>query len=70
LIQHFESIRNLSRATVAELTPYLPKAIAQTLIAALSVSSRATVEEAENEKMDNPETVFRRDTTDVYYRRH
>jgi len=59
LLQHFGSIRNLSRATVAELTPYLPKATAQTLIAALSISSRATVEEAENEKMDNPETVFR-----------
>jgi hypothetical protein len=35
------------------LKPYLPKATTQTLIAALSVSSRATVEEAENEVILN-----------------
>jgi DNA repair protein RadC len=59
LLQHFGSLKNLSRATLPELTPFLSKTKAHTLIAALSVSSRATVEEAATEKMDNPETVYR-----------
>jgi DNA repair protein RadC len=59
LIRHFGSVKALSRATLAELRQFLPKRKAEAVMAALSITNMASVEEAALESLDSPEKVYK-----------
>jgi DNA repair protein RadC len=58
LIRHFGSVRALSRATPVELRQFLSKRKAEAVMAALSITNMAGVEEAALEPLDSPERVY------------
>jgi len=59
LLEHFGSLQQLSRASLAELQQFVSKAKAATLLAALSVSTRIDCGEGFQGSFDQPETVYR-----------
>jgi DNA repair protein RadC len=58
LIRHFGSIKALSRASIQQLLLFLPRRKAETLVAALSMSTIAESEHAPSEAFDGPESVY------------
>jgi hypothetical protein len=58
LMEHFGSLQQLSRASLAELQQFVSKAKAATLLAPLSVSTRVHCGEGFQESFDQPETVY------------
>ena len=59
LVRHFGSIKALSRASIQQLLQFLPRRKAETLVAALSMSTIAESEHARSEAFDSPESVYR-----------
>ena len=59
LVRHFGSIKALSRASIQQLLQFLPRRKAETLVAALSMSTIAESEHASSEAFDSPESVYR-----------
>ena len=59
LVRHFGSIKALSRASLQQLLQFLPRRKAETLVAALSMSTIAESEHARSEAFDSPESVYR-----------
>ena len=59
LLEHFRSLRQLSRASLVELQQFVSIAKAAALLAALSVSTRVHCEDAFQESCDQPESVYR-----------
>jgi DNA repair protein RadC len=59
LVRHFGSIKALSRASIQQLLQFLPRHKAETLVAALSMSTIAESEHARSEAFDSPESVYR-----------
>jgi DNA repair protein RadC len=59
LVRHFGSIKALSRASIQQLIQFLPRRKAETLVAALSMSTIAESEHARSEAFDSPESVYR-----------
>jgi DNA repair protein RadC len=59
LVRHFGSIKALSRASIQQLLQFLPRRKAETLVAALSMSTIAESEHARSEALDRPESVYR-----------
>ncbi len=59
LVRHFGSIKALSRASIQQLLQFLPRRKAETLVAALSMSTIAESEHARSEALDSPESVYR-----------
>lgn len=59
LVRHFGSIKALSRASIQQLLQFLPRRTAETLVAALSMSTIAESEHARSEAFDSPESVYR-----------
>jgi DNA repair protein RadC len=59
LVRHFGSIKALSRASIQQLLQFLPRCKAETLVAALSMSTIAESEHARCEVFDSPESVYR-----------
>jgi DNA repair protein RadC len=59
LVRHFGSIKALSHASIQQLLQFLPRRKAETLIAALSMSTIAETEHARSEAFDSPEAVYR-----------
>jgi hypothetical protein len=59
LVRHFGSIKALSRASIQQLVQFLPRRKAETLVAALSMSTIAESEHARSEAFDSPELVYR-----------
>ena len=59
LVRHFGSIKALSRASIQQLLQFLPRPKAETLVAALSMSTIAESEHARSEAFDSPESVYR-----------
>jgi DNA repair protein RadC len=57
LIQHFGSIKALSRASLQQLRQFLPQRKAEAVMAAFSVSLIAESEHARSNVFDNPESV-------------
>jgi DNA repair protein RadC len=58
LVRHFGSIKALSRASIQQLLQFLPRRKAETLIAALSMSTIAESEHARSEAFDSPKSVY------------
>jgi DNA repair protein RadC len=58
LVRHFGSIKALSRASIQQLIQFLPRRKAETLVAALSMSTIAESEHARSEAFDSPESVY------------
>jgi DNA repair protein RadC len=59
LVRHFGSVKALSRASISQLVQFLPRRKAETLVAALSMSTIAESEHARSETFDSPESVYR-----------
>jgi DNA repair protein RadC len=59
LVGHFGSIKALSRASIQQLLQFLPRSKAETLVAALSMSTIVESEHARSEAFDSPELVYR-----------
>jgi DNA repair protein RadC len=59
LVRHFGSIKALSRASIQQLLEFVPRRKAETLVAALSMSTIAESEQARSEAFDSPESVYR-----------
>jgi DNA repair protein RadC len=59
LVRRFGSIKGLSRASIQQLIQFLPRRRAETLVAALSMSTIAESEHARSEAFDSPESVYR-----------
>jgi DNA repair protein RadC len=59
LVRHFGSIKALSRASLQQLLQFLPRRKAETLVAALSMSTIAESEHARREVFDSPDSVYR-----------
>ncbi len=57
LVRHFGSIKALSRASIQQLLQFLPRRKAETLVAALSMSTIAESGHARSEAFDGPESV-------------
>jgi DNA repair protein RadC len=58
LVRHFGSIKALSRASLQQLLQFLPRRKAETLMAALSMSSIAESEHARSVVFDSPDSVY------------
>jgi DNA repair protein RadC len=58
LVRHFGSIKALSRASIQQLLQFLPRSKAETLVAALSMSTIAESEHARSEAFDSPKSVY------------
>ncbi|MGA8477314.1 MAG: substrate-binding domain-containing protein [Chthoniobacterales bacterium] len=58
LVSHLGSIKALSRASIQQLLQFLPRRKAETLVAALSMSTIAESEHARSEACDSPESVY------------
>jgi DNA repair protein RadC len=58
LVRHFGSIKALSRASLQQLLEFLPRRKAETLVAALSMSTIAESEHARSGVFDSPDTVY------------
>jgi DNA repair protein RadC len=59
LLRHFGSLKALSRTSFKELRQFLPKAKAEAVMAALSMSNVADAEHALWAPLDNPEAIYR-----------
>ena len=59
LVRHFGSIKALSRASIQQLLQFLPRRKAETLVAALSMSTIAESEHALSNVFDSPESVYK-----------
>jgi len=59
LIRHFGSLKALTRASFQELRQFLPRRLAESVVAALSMSAIAETEHARSEHLDNPESIYR-----------
>jgi DNA repair protein RadC len=59
LIRHFGSLKGLARASFQELRQFLPRRLAESVVAALSMSVIAETEHARSEQLDNPESIYR-----------
>ena len=59
LVRHFGSIKALSRASLQQLLEFLPRRKAETLAAALSMSTIAESEHARSGVFDSPESVYK-----------
>src|SRR5258707_5761967 len=57
LVRHFGSIKALSRASIQQLLQFLPRRMAETLVAALSMSTIAESGHVRSEAFDGPESV-------------
>jgi DNA repair protein RadC len=58
LVRHFGSIKALCRASLQQLLEFLPRRKAETLVAALSMSTIAESEHARSGVFDSPDTVY------------
>jgi len=59
LLRHFGSLKALSRASFKELRHFLPKGKAEAVMAALSMSNIADVEQALSAPLTNAEAIYR-----------
>jgi DNA repair protein RadC len=59
LLNHFGSLKALTKASAVELGAFMTTRKAERLVAALAVSARAQVQNSFQEPFDNPETVYR-----------
>src|SRR5258708_1070018 len=59
LVRHFGSIKALSRASIQQLLQFLPRRKAETVVAALSMSTIAESEHALSNAFDSPESVYK-----------
>jgi DNA repair protein RadC len=59
LLNHFGSLKALTKASAVELGAFMTTRKAERLVAALSVSARAQAQNSFQEPFDSPETVYR-----------
>jgi DNA repair protein RadC len=59
LLNHFGSLKALTKASAVELGAFMTTRKAERLVAALAVSARAQAQNAFKEPFDSPETVYR-----------